>query len=205
MMEAKLNDVDLLNNKELIIMQESIKYCEENNTEKIRYSTLKRLCDDKLSVLSNGQIPEFGGQFENLVKRMHSTEDFHQRFLTRKKVSTKKTFIYPDVIKMKSHLIQKSSKLGTSISWKWRNIDQEDLVKAYKKIAIKNSSKKFLCLSKKANHYKKTEHEFMKQRALESAGFLSTHFFDISYAHSHHKDFKFDDEILIDIIKLDYK
>jgi hypothetical protein len=85
----KFTDADLLNDKKLIIMLQAVQYCRAENINKIQYSNLKRLCNEKLSELTHGKTTDFGGQFEKLLIIMCGSEDINKKYLSRERESKK--------------------------------------------------------------------------------------------------------------------
>jgi hypothetical protein len=197
----KFTDADLLNDKKLIIMLQAIGYCREHNTGGIQYSILKRLCNEKLSELTHGKSTDFGGQFEKLLKTMSGEEDINKRFLSRERRSKKKSFIYPDIPKIESYLVRTHLGLSSRISWDSKDIDREILVKAYKKIATSNSEKIIPRLNTEASPHEKSQHEYMKDAAIDMATYLSTHFVNISYFHPTNNIFILDEDTLSDFLR----
>src|SRR5918996_4655840 len=185
----KFTDADLLNDKKLIIMLQAIGYCGEHNTGRIQYSILKRLCNEKLSELTHGKNTDFGGQFEKLLVTMSDAEDINKRFLSRERLSKKKSFIYPDIQKIESYLVRTHIGLSSRISWDSKDIDSEILTKAYKKIATSNSEKLIPHLNTAASPQERSQHEYMKEAGIDMAAFLCTHFVNISYFHPTNKIF----------------
>lgn len=90
----------LLDDRRLIILQEAIKYCKEKNVDKIRYSDLKRLCNDRLSDLTDGYQTDFGGSFEKYIIDLESNSEPEKSFLKRYKQKPGKSFILPDIPKI---------------------------------------------------------------------------------------------------------
>jgi hypothetical protein len=90
----------LLDDRRLIILQEAVKYCREKNVDKIRYSDLKRRCNDRLSDLTDGYQTDFGGSFENYIIDLESNSEPNKTFLKRYKQKPKKSFIIPDIPKI---------------------------------------------------------------------------------------------------------
>jgi hypothetical protein len=90
----------LLDDKRLIILQEAVRYCKEKNIDKIRYSVLKRLCNDRLSDLTDGHETDLGGNFEKYIVDLESNYEPSKSFLKRYKQSTRKSFIIPDIPKI---------------------------------------------------------------------------------------------------------
>jgi hypothetical protein len=101
----------LLQNKEMIILKEAVDYC-ANNQERLRYTTLKKLSNESLSKLTEGKETDFGGNFENIIKRLEK-EVPNKRLLRRVKESSKKTFIIPEIDKI-NDLLGKRGLLDSS-------------------------------------------------------------------------------------------
>jgi hypothetical protein len=85
----------------LIILLEAVKYVQRNKTERIRYTTLKLLCNEKLAYLTRNRETDFGGKFENYLVKLESKEDPSKRFLVREKIRRKESYIIPTVEKIK--------------------------------------------------------------------------------------------------------
>jgi hypothetical protein len=81
---------ELKEHKELIIILESVRYCKTNTTARIRYAQLKRNSNDRLAKLTDGQYVDFGGGFENYIRK------FEEEGLVERIKVESKTFIIPD-------------------------------------------------------------------------------------------------------------
>ncbi len=103
---------DLLGELELILFVESMAYCLENQVDYVRYGTLKKHCNEKLNIISDGVRPDFGGTFEHLLKRLASSEiSKDHRYLTRTRsdVTNKDSRIYPNIPLIRTYLQKKQS------------------------------------------------------------------------------------------------
>ena len=85
--------------KKLIILQKITCFCRKNNTNKIRFNKLRALCDEYLDAYSGGYQTNMGGNFDKLVTELQS-----EGFLEREKISPKRTFLIPDILKIESYL-----------------------------------------------------------------------------------------------------
>jgi hypothetical protein len=85
--------------KKLIILQKITCYCRKNNTNKIRFNELRAMCDEYLDAYSGGYQTNMGGNFDKLVTELQS-----EGFLEREKISPKRTFLIPDMLKIESYL-----------------------------------------------------------------------------------------------------
>jgi hypothetical protein len=90
----------LLADRKFIILQEVVKYCKGKNVDKIRYSDLKRRCNDRLSDLTAGYQTDFGGSFEKYLIDLESNSEPAKSFLRRDKQKPGKSFIIPDIPKI---------------------------------------------------------------------------------------------------------
>ncbi len=90
----------LLADRKFIILQEVVKYCKGKNVDKIRYSDLKRRCNDRLSYLTDGYQTDFGGSFEKYIIDLESNSKPAKSFLKRYKPKPGKSFIIPDIPKI---------------------------------------------------------------------------------------------------------
>jgi len=98
---------ELLKDKKLIILDEALKQFEKNNANQIRYSELKKLCNNRLADLTNGDQTDLGGSFDKFIEYLESNDEPSKRLLRREKKSPKKTFIILDVPKVLSLLGKK--------------------------------------------------------------------------------------------------
>jgi hypothetical protein len=105
----EIDKKELLENKGLLILQELLDCCEESGIQKIRYSFLKKRCNDRLNSLSDGTYTDLGGTFENYISKFESKLDLSKRFLQRIQ-EPNKTFIIPDILKIKAYLATKKVK-----------------------------------------------------------------------------------------------
>jgi hypothetical protein len=104
----KLGKKALLGHTELIILQESVLYCEKHEVDQIRYSELRRECDKHLSKITNGQQTQFGGRFNHWIDVWSDPGLLPERRLfTRVKRGRKQTFIVPNIEGIKSYLQKK--------------------------------------------------------------------------------------------------
>lgn len=94
----RLEKKDLLKDRKLLVMGEALNYCEGNNIDCVRYITLKRLCDDKLANITNGQETDLGGNFDAMTRKMYNLANPpNNRFLKRVQISTRNTQFYPNI------------------------------------------------------------------------------------------------------------
>lgn len=95
----------LLKDRKLIIFAESIKYCREKEVDRIRYTELKVLCNDKLAHLTEGKETDLGGNFEKLLKEIaNPINPKNEQFMNRDHISRKKTYLHPNIPLMLSYL-----------------------------------------------------------------------------------------------------
>jgi hypothetical protein len=89
------NDEELIRDKKLIMLAEAVKYCESNDTNKIRYSELKKLCNQRLSELTLGVETDFGGNFEKYIVYFEE-EPKPTRLLERQREGSK-SYLIPNI------------------------------------------------------------------------------------------------------------
>jgi hypothetical protein len=89
-------DEELKKHKELIIRLEAVRYCKSNTVDRIRYAKLKKNSNDKLANLTGGKDVDFGGSFENHIRR------FEGEGLVERIKDDRRTFIIPDIGKIGS-------------------------------------------------------------------------------------------------------
>jgi hypothetical protein len=97
----------MLKNKGLLILREALWYCENNNTIQVQFSELKRLCNETLCLISEGNQTDMGGSFNMILKRLEGKDDPKKRYLQRDIQSSKKSFIIPDIEKIRNLLESK--------------------------------------------------------------------------------------------------
>lgn len=90
----------LLKDQGLILLLEATKYVQRNNTDRIRYSPLKELCNEKLAYLTRNLETDFGGKFENYIVKLESKLEPAKRFLVRDKIRRKESYIIPNIGKI---------------------------------------------------------------------------------------------------------
>jgi hypothetical protein len=73
---------------------------QRNNKDRIRYSPLKQLCNEKLAYLTRNHETDFGGKFENYIVKFESKHDPAKRFLVRDKIRRKESYIIPNIGKI---------------------------------------------------------------------------------------------------------
>jgi hypothetical protein len=101
------NEENLIRNKKLIILIEAIKYCEKNGIDRLRYTDLKNLSNNKLASLTEGQQTDFGGSFDKYIIEFESLDDPVKRFVERQKKRRKESYIIPNTQKIKNALARK--------------------------------------------------------------------------------------------------
>jgi hypothetical protein len=99
--DIHIHKKELMEHKELIIMLKLVEHYNENGDQPIRYSRLREPCNDLLNELTEYRY-DFGGSFDTYINNLH-----RDGFLVREKASPKRTFIIPDIAKIKSHLQKK--------------------------------------------------------------------------------------------------
>lgn len=97
-------DNELRSDHKLIILEQAAFYCKKNNVDKIRYSELRRLSDDRLNYLTGGFQTNFGGSFDKYITDYESKDDPKNRFLSRIREGPKKTVIGVDIQKIENLL-----------------------------------------------------------------------------------------------------
>ena len=100
---------ELQNHKELIILLESVRYCQIKNVDRLRYSELRRLSNKRLADLTGGTDVDFGGSFEHNICRFEGVYNGFDAVVKRIK-DNGKSFIIPNIEKI-GHLFD-NLKLG---------------------------------------------------------------------------------------------
>lgn len=107
--EDQLDEDQLLKHKELIIPLEALRYCKTINIDKIGYSKLRKLSNDRLFSVSKGKDTDFGGSFEHYVSKFEKEYE-HIIGIFERIRDNGRTFIIPDIKKIVS--LFDSMKLG---------------------------------------------------------------------------------------------
>src|SRR5215204_737671 len=102
------NEEELLKDKKLIILLESVKYCTKNKMDRIRYGQLKNLSNDKLANLTHGKDTDMGGSFEKYVVEFESLDDPDNRLVERLKIKHKVSYIIPNTQKIRNYFAKRN-------------------------------------------------------------------------------------------------
>jgi hypothetical protein len=130
------NDEELLKDKKLIVLLESIRYCTKNKKDRIRYGQLKYLSNDKLTNLTHGKNTDMGGSFEKYIVEFESTNEPAKRLVERQKIKHKESYIIPNIQAIRNHfskrnLINLIDESSTSFkAAKTRNYENEKISSA---------------------------------------------------------------------------
>jgi hypothetical protein len=95
------NEDKLLEDEGLIILLEAAKHIQKNNVDRIRYTNLKRLCNEKLAYLTDNHKTDFGGKFEDYIVKFESKDEPNKRMLKREKIRRKESYIIPNIEKIR--------------------------------------------------------------------------------------------------------
>ncbi len=85
---------------ELIILMEAVQYCETLQEDRIRYSKLRQLSNDKLAILTNGESTNFGGSFQIFISRFEKKYENEIDLIECVREGKNKTFIIPNIQKI---------------------------------------------------------------------------------------------------------
>jgi hypothetical protein len=96
----------LLKDQGLIILLEATNFIQRNNTDRIRYSHLKELSNEKLAYLTRNHDTDFGGKFENYIIKFESKLEPAERFLVREKIRRKESYIIPKVKRIENLFVK---------------------------------------------------------------------------------------------------
>jgi hypothetical protein len=102
------NEEELLKDKKLILPLECVKYCTKNGTDRIRYTQLKKLCNDKLADLTVGQETDMGGSFEKYIVEFESVDEPNNRLVERQKISHKQSYIIPNNQRIRNYFAKRN-------------------------------------------------------------------------------------------------
>jgi hypothetical protein len=102
------NEGELLKDKKLILPLECVKYCTKNETDRVRYTQLKKLCNDKLANLTGGRETDMGGPFEKYIVELESADEPYNRLVERQKISHKKTYIIPNMQTIRDYFAKRN-------------------------------------------------------------------------------------------------
>jgi hypothetical protein len=102
------NEEELLKDRKLILPLECVKYCTRNESNRVRYTQLKKLSNDKLAELTVGQETDMGGSFENYIAEFESADEPHNRLVERQKISHKKSYIIPNIQNIRNYFAKRN-------------------------------------------------------------------------------------------------
>jgi hypothetical protein len=195
----------LIKNKELIILQRLVEYCDRNKVDRVRYSVLRQDCDSRLNTLTEGYQVVFGGSFDKYITDMEvKSESPDNRLLTRYKQGPKKTFIIPNIPKIKAFLQSKA------IVRSFDNIDLteepldprlvEDAAKQASMEKFNQKQLKFLTGNLSNKHY----YRFLLEAGGEIDAARAAYNWRLYYASPNNSTFKISKEIIKEFLKLGY-
>ena len=101
------NEEELLKDKRLLVLLESFMYCTKNQTAKIRYTQLKKLCNNKLAHLTGGRETDFGGTFEKFILEFECIDNPNYRLVERQKIRHRESYIIPDIQRIRNHFAKR--------------------------------------------------------------------------------------------------
>ena len=96
----------ILADKCVILLKESIAICRDKGTNKVKRSLLLKLCNTRLNELTKGERSDFGGSFEACLKK-YSDPNISpaKRLVTVERSNVKhNTQIYPNIDLIEKHL-----------------------------------------------------------------------------------------------------
>jgi hypothetical protein len=91
---------ELLKHKELIILFEAVRYCELYGIDRIRYTKLKQISNNRLASLSLGRETDFGGNFKLFIKKFENEYFHHIELINRIRPDKNTSFIVPNIQKI---------------------------------------------------------------------------------------------------------
>ena len=102
------NEKELLRDRRLIPLLECIKYCTRSRTDRIRYTQLKNLCNDKLADLTGGQETDMGGSFEKYIVKSESKDKPNNRLVERQKIRHKESYVIPNIQTIRNYFTKRN-------------------------------------------------------------------------------------------------
>lgn len=97
------NEEELLKDRKLILPLECVKYCTKDETDRMRYTQLKKLSNNKLADLTGGQETDMGGTFEKYIVEFESTDEPDIRLVERQKIRHKESYIIPNIQRIRNY------------------------------------------------------------------------------------------------------
>jgi hypothetical protein len=192
----------LLEDKKLIILELLVGYCERHGINKVRYSDLRRDCDEQINALTDGHQSAFGGSFDKFITDLEAkSESPDRRLLERYKHSPKITYIIPNIPKIKAFL-QSKAMVGTfnNMNWVETKLDQK-LVENAAKLACRDFRKtqKF-----SADKFSDKRYSFILEAHNEVDAVLMSYNLRLYYASPKISTFRMDEYIISVFLKAGY-
>ncbi|GEM_PF-4078478 len=215
------NDI-LKRDKKLIILEQVFKHHEASRENRIRFNTLRRLCDKR--IMSLGMGVQYGGNFVSHLDAWqgHEDEPEDRRCLRIERRPWKEgavknmTWIVPNIERIKDHF---QSLKFTESSKDLRHVNLADASAAYERKNLTNdlmedewkriikfdieSNNSFVSRIDKFRHRK--DYQFMIDSVAELASSLRPRRWSVSYLSPHDKTFRFDREEVQSLIHLTEK
>ncbi len=85
---------------ELTILLEAVQYCETLQVNRIRYSKLRQISNNRLASLTDGETTNFGGNFQNFISRFEKEYEHEVGLIKRVREGKSKTFVIPNIQKI---------------------------------------------------------------------------------------------------------
>lgn len=102
------NEDEMKRDKRLIILTQSVKYCMKNETDRVRYSVLKKLSNNRLADLTAGQETDLGGTFDKYVVEFESRDEPKDRLIDRQKIRHKESYIIPNIQSIRNYFTKRN-------------------------------------------------------------------------------------------------
>lgn len=195
----------LIKNKKLIILQILVEYCDRNKVDRVRYSELRQYCDTKLNTLTEGYQAVFGGSFDKYITDMEAKSEYpDNRLLTRHKQGPKKTFIIPDIPKIKAYFQSKViARSFDNMDLTEEQLDPRLVEDAAKQVSMKMfnlKQLKYLTGNLSDKHY----YRFLLEAGAEIDAARAANNWRLYYASPNNSTFKMSKEITEEFLKLGY-
>jgi hypothetical protein len=194
----------LLQDKKLIILQLLVSYCDKYGINKVRYSDLRRDCDEQINALTDGFQPAFGGSFDNFITELEAKSIPEKRLLERYKHSPKRTYIIPDIPKIKAFL-QSKAMVGSfnNMNLVEAKLDTRLVEEAAKQASMDmvNQTQQKILTGKFSD---KRYYNFMQDADREIDAVLTSYNWRLYYASPKNSTFKMPEEIISEFLRLGY-
>jgi hypothetical protein len=188
--------------KKSIILELLVDYCERHQINKVRYSDLKHDCDERINALTDGYQSAFGGSFDKFITDLEAkSESPDKRLVERYKQSPKRTYIIPDISKIKAFLQGKDMvRSFNNLNLVQKKLELQKAAKLTSEEIMNATEGKFSADKLSDKRY----YDFMLEAHVEIDAVLSSYNWRLYYASPKNSTFNMPEGILSKFLLLGY-